>query len=186
MSEYTAFLVNPNTGEKTHAQYIGSADYALERARAEYPELVVTAIGEGPSIEIRREQVEKYGRIFSNEDEKRSYIADQAVDAFLRTKRNALVETQHIRKLAGVPQPVDRIANMISEVVDDLTKKIHISLQGLTQHIQEEEKRQYLKEITVATGPVTPLEEKLVTLEAELSELKTEFNELMGETSCVN
>jgi hypothetical protein len=83
-----------------------------------------------------------------------------------------LAETQHIRKLAGIQQPVDHIANVIAEVVDELTKKLHISLQGLTQHIQEEERRLALKEITVAARPVPSLVEKMVVFEAELSELK--------------
>jgi hypothetical protein len=114
MSEYTAFLVNPSTGEKTSDQYIGTADYALERARADYPDLEVTTIHEGPSMEIRLQQIEEYGRVFSNDEEKRVYLKEKGL-------------------------------------------------------------------ITMLVVP--PLDERLVALASELSELKNEFNELMGETA---
>lgn len=83
MSEYTAFMKDPSTGEKTYAQYIGTADEALERARADYPELQVTTIHEGPSIEIRLQQIEEYGRVFSNDEEKRAYLKEKGLVSLL-------------------------------------------------------------------------------------------------------
>ena len=87
MSEYTAFLRSKDEeyGPRTYAQYFGTADEAMDQARVDYPNLELMAISEGPSIEIRRQQIEEYGRVFSNDEERIEYLKEKSKSNCLET-----------------------------------------------------------------------------------------------------
>lgn len=69
-NEYAAQFgdTNDSTVRVWGHYFAKTIDEALELAKNEHPNLDVEWISEGPSIEVRRQQVEKYGRFFNNNE----------------------------------------------------------------------------------------------------------------------
>ena len=79
--EYMAMFVDKHDANKRIYGYYSdcTADEALDQAKNQYPDLELMAISPGPSIDVRREQIEKYGRWFFNAAEEEEFLNTQSI-----------------------------------------------------------------------------------------------------------
>jgi hypothetical protein len=113
MSEYTAFFRNnDDSSGRTYAQYFGTADEAWEHAKVEYPDLELLAIHEGPSIEIRLQQIEEYGRVFSNDEQLAEFKKERGLTSnkYFKTSIEEAV-TELGKQVANLQSEFKRIVN---------------------------------------------------------------------------